>query len=119
MRVLIVDDSKPARLFLRRALPEAFASDLVESSGGAEALDVCRTQAIDLMFLDLTMPEVDGFQVLEALGSAGLKVPTIVVSADVQPKAVSRALELGALGFVKKPASREQLGEALRKAGVL
>jgi two-component system chemotaxis response regulator CheY len=119
MRVLIVDDSKPARMFLRRSLPEGLGADLVESGGGAEAIEVCRAQKVDVMFLDLTMPEVDGFQVLEAMEASGLKVPTIVVSADVQPRAIARAFGLGAAGFVKKPATREQIGAALRKAGVL
>src|SRR6185436_10669651 len=106
MRVLIVDDSKTARVMCKRVLPASLLSDLVEASGGEEALSVCRSQAIEIMFLDLTMPDVDGYQVLERLRSEGLSGPKVIVmSADVQPEAQERIKTLGAIGFIAKPAN--------------
>src|SRR5437868_5720220 len=119
MRVLIVDDSRTARMMLKRVLPPALGSDVVEAAGGREAIRCVQTGGIDLMFLDLTMPEVDGYQVLKALQEAGRTPPTIVVSADIQPLAQTRVRELGALAFVKKSLSQTDLTSVLTGAGLL
>src|ERR1044071_8499696 len=109
MRVLIVDDSRTSRLILKKALPPRLLENLVEASGGNEALEICRRDAVELMFLDLTMPEPDGYQVLATLKETGGVPPTIVVSADVQPKATERVLALGAFAFLKKTPSRAEI----------
>ncbi|HKQ70778.1 MAG TPA: response regulator [Polyangiaceae bacterium] len=120
MRVLIVDDSKTARTICKRVLPATLLSDLVEASSGAEALTVCREQAIELMFLDLTMPEIDGYQVLETLQKEGRERPRVIImSADVQPEAKERVLKLGALGFLPKPTNQASVVAFLREHGVL
>jgi two-component system chemotaxis response regulator CheY len=56
-----VDDSGTARRILKSVLPKALLTNLVEARGGQEAITICRSEKIDLMFLDLTMPEIDGF----------------------------------------------------------
>lgn len=118
MRVLIVDDSRVSRMMLKKVLPPALLTDLVEAGGGEEAISVCRTQSVDLMFLDLTMPNVDGYQVLETLRESGRTPPTIVVSADIQPLAVERVIALGALAFLKKTPERHQIDEILGRAKI-
>ena len=70
------------------------------------------------MFLDLTMPEMDGFQVLAQLRQAGLDVFVIVVSADVQAGAVERAKALGAMAFIQKPVNRAKLVPVLKEYGL-
>ena len=119
MRVLIVDDSKTARAMCKRVLPSILHQDLLEASGGVEALAACRAQSIELMFLDLTMPEVDGYQVLETLRNEGLKTQVIVMSADVQVEARERIQKLGALGFLPKPANQSAVENFLREHGLL
>jgi two-component system chemotaxis response regulator CheY len=120
MRVLIVDDSKTARAMCKRVLPESLLQDLLEASGGDEALAACRTQSIDIMFLDLTMPDVDGYQVLETLKNEGLARPkVIVISADIQPEARERIQKLGAIGFFPKPANQSAIQHFLQERGLL
>jgi CheY-like chemotaxis protein len=118
MRVLIVDDSRTSRMILKKVLPPGLLGNLVEACGGAEAVEICRREAIELMFLDLTMPETDGYQVLALLNEAGGVPPTIVVSADIQPKATERVLELGAVAFLKKTPSREEIESVLARMGM-
>ncbi len=118
MRVLIVDDSRTSRLIQKKALPPRLLENLVEASGGTEALEICRREDVELMFLDLTMPEPDGYQVLAMLNDAGAVPPTIVVSADVQPKATERVLELGAFAFLKKTPSRAEIEAILEQMGL-
>ncbi len=80
---------------------------------------MCRTQAIDLMFLDLTMPDVDGYQVLEIMRNEGLDKPKVIVmSADIQPEARERIVKLGALGFLPKPANQAGVEAFLKERGL-
>jgi CheY-like chemotaxis protein len=120
MRILIVDDSKTARIMCKRVLPQSLHADLLEASGGEEALAMCRSGAIEVMFLDLTMPDVDGYQVLETLKNEGRNEPKVIVmSADVQPEAKERIEKLGALGFLPKPANQMAVETFLREHGLL
>jgi CheY-like chemotaxis protein len=117
--VLVADDSKFARRQLIRSLPESWKEDLRQATNGQEAVDQFRERQPSLMFLDLTMPEMDGFKVLETLSKEFDSYKVIVISADVQPKAVERVTELGALTFLKKPVDADELNATLEKYGYL
>lgn len=113
-RILITDDSALARKQLARSLPEHLNADVTFAENGKIAIEALQSQPFDLMFLDLTMPEMDGFQTLEAMRDQNIKVPVFVVSGDIQPKAQQRVLALGAQAFVKKPVSQAELVEMLK-----
>jgi len=70
------------------------------------------------MFLDLTMPGMTGFDVLETVRAEGLDSFVIVVSADIQPEARVRVKALGAVAFVEKPISSEKLLPILKEYGL-
>jgi len=74
---------------------------------------------VDLMFLDLTMPEVDGYQVLKALQAEDSMPFVIVVTADIQPKARERVLALGAKAFLGKCITPEDISRVLEENGFL
>ena len=117
--VLVVDDSPMARKMLIRSLPTGWDASVTQASNGIEALAAYRTGTIDVMFLDLTMPEMDGYQVLETLRQEGANCPVVVCSADIQPRAQERVLALGAIAFVKKPVDAQKLEPVLRQYGIL
>lgn len=117
--VLVVDDSPLARKMLVRALPAEWDIEVLQASNGLEALALYRQGKVDVMFLDLTMPEMDGYQVLETLRREDLNCLVIVVSADIQEKAQERVRELGAIAFVKKPVDAARLKVVLKEYGVL
>ncbi|MBA1148681.1 response regulator [Ectothiorhodospiraceae bacterium WFHF3C12] len=119
MPILVVDDSTMSRKLLLKALPEDWDVSVTQASGGEAALDVLRQGGVDVMFLDLTMPGVDGFEVLRRKGEEGLDCITIVVSADIQERAVEQALELGAQAFVKKPVEADRIRQALEELGLV
>jgi CheY-like chemotaxis protein len=119
MRVLIVDDSRLARMTLRKALPPSLPTEIIEATNGNEAIQCVESSQVDLMLLDLTMPGRDGYQVLQALQDVGRMPPTIVVSADVQTMAVERVLKLGALAFIRKSLNPTELADVLKRAGLL
>lgn len=118
-RILVVDDSPIARKMLIRSLPPEWDVQIEQAGGGQAAIDAYRQGRLDVMFLDLTMPEVDGYQVLETLRKEDLNCLVIVVSADVQPEAEARVKRLGAIAFIKKPVDPAKMAAALKEYGVL
>ena len=118
MNVLICDDSGFARKQLMRALPAGWNVTLHQAADGLEGVEQILMGHGDLIFLDLTMPEMDGYGVLETLKREGLRNKVIVVSGDIQPEAHARVMALGALDFIKKPASPETLLALLQRHGL-
>jgi sigma-B regulation protein RsbU (phosphoserine phosphatase) len=104
-RVLIVDDIETNRDLLRRRLVRLGLTEILEAADGAQALAVIRANSLDLVMLDIMMPVMTGFDVLEALKTEGLieRLPVIVISAMNEMEATVRAIELGAEDFLLKP----------------
>ncbi|SBT05315.1 Response regulator [Candidatus Accumulibacter aalborgensis] len=117
--VLVVDDSPMARKMLIRALPSDWEVTVTQASNGLEALSCYRQGGVDVMFLDLTMPGMDGYQVLETLRHEDLNCLVIVVSADIQDAAQARVRELGAIDFIKKPVDAMRIKAVLKEYGLL
>lgn len=117
-KILVVDDSPIARKMLIRSLPTHWNVDIHEAGNGREALKIYQQGEIKLMFLDLTMPEMDGYQLLEALQPAGPQCPIIVCSADVQALAQERVMKLGAAAFIRKPVDMMKIEQILKERGL-
>lgn len=117
--VLVCDDSNMARKQVLRALPVDWPVSVTEAGNGREAMEAIRRGLGQVVLLDLTMPEMDGYQVLSALRAEGLKAQVIVISGDIQEEAVRRVHELGALAFLKKPFDENQLRQTLSQLGLL
>lgn len=117
--ILVVDDSAMARKMLIKSLPADWDVEISQAENGVEALEAYRAGKAAVMFLDLTMPVLDGFGVLEALRKEDLNSMVIVVSADIQPVAQERVMSLGAIAFVKKPVSSELITSVLKQYGVI
>ena len=114
LKVLIVDDERPARTKVRRfvsADPEV--SQIFEAPDGVRAVDCVREESPDLMFLDVQMPGLDGFGVVEALAPDAL--PHVVFVTAFDEYAV-RAFDVHAVDYVMKPFDAERLGRALQRA---
>lgn len=107
-----------ARRLLINALPDAWDVDITQATNGNEALEAYRAGRASVMFLDLTMPGMNGFEVLEAIQHEGLDSFIVVVSADIQSEAKARVKTLGAMAFVEKPVSAEKLLPILREYGL-
>lgn len=117
--LLICDDSAMARKQVCRALPAGLDAEITYACNGREGLEAIRAGRGEVVFLDLTMPELDGYGVLEAIRNEGLKTMVIVISADIQPEARERVRSLGALDFIRKPVDRDQLCGSLRSYGLI
>ncbi|ADZ92863.1 response regulator [Marinomonas mediterranea] len=113
VNILICDDSSLARKQLARALPKDWDANVTYAQHGQEALDIINSSSVDIMFLDLNMPVLDGYQTLQGLQGKANAPVVVVVSGDVQPLAIKRVSDLGALDFLKKPVSSDILLDTL------
>jgi CheY-like chemotaxis protein len=112
--VLIVDDAAFSRRMLRKYV-EAEGYKVLEATNGQEALDMVLECQPNCILTDLLMPDVDGFQFLEALNDKGLAIPTLIISADIQESARERGKELGAAGFINKPVKEAEIRQVVRQ----
>ncbi|WP_432698526.1 response regulator [Marinobacterium sp. YM272] len=116
--VVICDDSPLARKQMIRAL-SPWNLDITQVSHGLEALEAVRAGKGHLLFLDLNMPIMDGYQCLERIRSQDLPGLVVVVSGDIQEEARKRVMALGAIGFIRKPINTQNLHDALAAYGIL
>ena len=119
-RILVVDENRSSRRKLTRSLEqEGYHVSLAE--GGRQALEMLAAQSFDVALLDILMPQMDGFQLLEAikLDPELRDIPVIVISASEEPESAVRSIEMGAEDYLLKPFSavllRARLTASLQK----
>jgi len=117
MDVLIVDDSAAIRKILRRVLQQAEIplGQVYEAGDGVEAIESLKKQKVHLILSDINMPNKDGLQLLgEVKNSAEWKdVPVVMITTEGSQAKVLEAIQLGAVGYVRKPFTAEQIKEKL------
>ena len=114
-KILIVDDSTFQRRLIRRALGP-LAEDTIEAGDGLAAIEILKTESPDVILLDLLMPELDGFGVLEQLQKMQCPIPRIVLTADVQETSTQCCRDLGAFDVIHKPSSEDKLHSVVERA---
>ncbi len=116
--ILICDDSGFARRQMARSLPDGWDVDVSFAENGEQALALIKEGKGDVVFLDLNMPVMDGYQTMEAIRQQDLPCLVVVVSGDVQARAREKMLSLGALDFIRKPIDNEKLSHILSSYGI-
>ncbi len=115
VRMLIVDDEPAIRRFLRTSLT-AQGYHVLEAENGTSALDMIRTNPVDVLVLDLGLPDIDGFGVIRQLRQQGSTLPIIVLSSRTDEAGKVQALDLGADDYVTKPFGVDELLARIRAA---
>jgi len=114
LRVLVVDDEAPARQRLVDLLKkDPQVGNVLEAVNGKAAVEIIGCEALDLVFLDVQMPELDGLQVIETVGAGAMPLTVFVTAYD---KHAIRAFEANALDYLLKPFSDERWEAALTRA---
>ncbi|SEI75451.1 Response regulator receiver domain-containing protein [Allopseudospirillum japonicum] len=116
--IVICDDSSLARKQMAKALPAEWDIEINFACDGQQALEAIRQGLADLLFLDLNMPNMDGYQVLETIRREDLPTLVIVVSGDVQEEAYHKVSQLGALAFLPKPIDSQRVQQTLKDFGL-
>lgn len=115
--VLICDDSKFARQMMAQSLPANWDIVVEFAENGQQALEKISQGKGDVMFLDLNMPVMDGYQTMAEIKRSDLPTMVIVVSGDVQDEARNKMLSMGAIDFIRKPIDQSRLCDILSKYG--
>ncbi len=114
IRTLVVDDEAPARRYLTLLLRrDPDIGPVIECGSGLEAIEEIRRSRPDVVFLDVQMPEYDGFDVLELLGA---DLPETVIFVTAYDAYALRAFEAGALDYILKPLDDARFRRALARA---
>ena len=113
--IAVLDDEPEMRKAVRRLLAgRGFC--VAEYGRGSDFLAALDSPPLDCLLLDLHMPEVNGFEVLEAIQSRHARTPVIIITAHDEPGTEERVRLLGAAGYLKKPVDRDALLSAIGAA---
>jgi two-component system chemotaxis response regulator CheY len=113
-KVLVVDDAAFMRMRLSNLLKQA-GHQVVEASNGREALGAYAAEKPDLVFMDITMPEMDGLEALKRLRALDPEARVVVCTALGQQSMVIEAVKAGARDFIVKPFQPDRVLQAVQK----
>ncbi|MEO1087319.1 MAG: response regulator [Acidobacteriota bacterium] len=113
MKLLIVDDSLIVRNAIERSVANGQITDVVRAEDGAQAVEIFRGQRPDLVTMDLTMPNLDGLGAIQQIRAIEPKASILVISALNSHKTAMEAIRRGACGFLTKPFTEREVGDAL------
>lgn len=116
MRILLVEDHTVLREGVKSLL-NTFPgiTDIDEATTGQEALALIRKQKYKLVFLDLSLPDISGLEVLQRINDTGIHCRIAILSLHPEEQYASRAFKLGAIGYINKNSSFEDLKLAISK----
>lgn len=113
--VLVVDDDTETARAIKRSL-SALGNKVEIQSCGADALRALDQRIFDVVLSDISMPEMDGYELLHALRAVNRDIPVVLLTGDPSVRGAARALEVGAFRYVTKPVSIEELTRIVEKA---
>lgn len=118
---LVVDDSRMARKMAVKNLTLVVGetANIIEAQDGQEAVELYKTHKPTICFMDLTMPVMDGFEAIKEICKFDPDAKIIVISADIQELSMKKAKDNGAIGFIKKPISQDNLKSMLTTLGLV
>ena len=116
IKVLLADDHGIVRAGLRRLVEESNEMEVVaEAADGRKAIQQVHKSHPDVVVVDISMPDMDGLEVISQLQSLYPKLPIIILTMYEEEQYVVRAIEAGAMGYLTKKSAPEQLVKAIRK----
>jgi DNA-binding response OmpR family regulator len=114
-KVLVIDDEAPIRLLCRVNL-EAEGMEVIEAEDGTVGVELARSEKPDVILLDVMMPGMDGWEVLQALqaGEGTSEIPIVFLTARAELRDRAQGLELGGIDYVTKPFNPVELAPLVR-----
>lgn len=111
-KIMIVDDAAFMRMMIKNTLTKDGFSDFVEAQDGAEAVEKYSAEKPDMVFMDITMPNMDGLQALKKIKEGNPEARIVMCTAMGQQSMVVEAIKYGARDFIVKPFNAERIVEA-------
>lgn len=117
LKILVVDDSISARMLLKNAFSEAFKknADFFEAGDGEAALEIFKAQMPSIVFMDLTMPKMNGLTALQEIKKISPETIVVMVTADRQKETKKELMDAGAANVLNKPVDEDELREICAK----
>jgi two-component system chemotaxis response regulator CheY len=117
MRILLVDDSRAMRMIIKRTLRQVGydAQNVLEAANGIEALEVLKTEHVDLVLCDWNMPEMNGIELLAELRRQGNQIPFGFITSEGSAEKRQEAADTGAQFLLTKPFSADKFQLAFEK----
>ena len=114
-KIMLVDDAAFMRMMIKNALTKSGYSNFVEAQDGAEAVKKYEEEKPDLVIMDITMPNMDGIQALQAIKAKDPGAKVIMCSAMGQEAMVVQAIKEGAMDFIVKPFKPDRILQTVTK----
>ncbi|HOC59206.1 MAG: response regulator [Syntrophaceae bacterium] len=112
-KILIVDDSPVSIKIMKSCIPKDKGYELFDAANGQIGVDLFKQIKPDMVFMDLTMPVMNGFEALQEIMSLDQRAIVVIATADVQIKAIARAHDLGAFSVLKKPPNKDNIAAVI------
>lgn len=109
--IMIVDDSSIIRNYLQKTVSNKY--DVLSISNGSEAINTIPNKKIDLILLDLMMPGIDGFGVLDYLKEKANRTPVVIISGDTTKETIDKAFKYNVVDMIEKPFSDKVILEKI------
>ena len=113
VRILTVDDSRAVRTIITKPLGDQF--EILEAEDGEKGLELLAKETVNLILLDLTMPVMDGQEMLQKLRDQGNETPVILLTSESRTSLVSAMMQIGISDYILKPFKPEELLDKLAK----
>ncbi len=117
-KILLADDAAFMRMTIKNALAKEGYTDIIEAEDGAKAVEQYNAQTPDLVFMDITMPNMDGLEALKQIKAADPNAKIIMCSAMGQEAMVVDAVKSGAKDFIVKPFKPDRIIKAVKDMGL-
>ncbi len=114
-KIMLVDDAAFMRMTIKNALTKAGYDNIIEASDGQIAVETYQKEHPDLVIMDITMPNMDGIQALQAIKTADPEARVVMCSAMGQEAMVVEAIKLGAKDFIVKPFKQDRILQTVEK----
>ncbi|MDQ3049024.1 MAG: response regulator transcription factor [Bacteroidota bacterium] len=115
MKILITDDHELVRSGLKRIISEEFdTAEVLEASNGLEAEKIARAHKLNLIIMDMAMPDKTGLEVLKQIRSESIKTPVLILSIHPENQYAVRVLKAGGNGYISKGFSRSEFVSAVQ-----
>ena len=117
MKVLVVDDFATMRRIVRNILKQLGFTNIVEADDGTTALEIMKTDKVDLVLCDWNMPKVSGLDLLKQMkADSDLKnIPFLMITAEAQKQNIIEAVKTGVSNYIVKPFTADTIAEKLKK----
>lgn len=113
--ILLIDDDNNFRILFKRLIERKFLIKVTEAENGTSAIELLKNIKPDLIFLDIDMPNINGFEFLERIREMKMNIPTVIITSHNEREYVEKVIAYNIAGYLLKTGFTSQLAEHVEK----